>query len=140
MNPLPRHPQAPALPPLILDSGQLALLMGAVRLAAQHSPEIADVLADEIDRADVRPSEQVPASVIRIGSWVTYQDLDHGSIRTIQLVSPGDAHPAQQKYSVLSPIGAALIGLSVGQTMPWSLSDGEPRRLTVLRTSMSPGA
>lgn len=139
MNPQPRHPQAHALPPLILDSGQLALLKGAVRLAAQHSPEIADVLADEIDRADVRPSEQVPASVIRIGSWVTYQDLDHGSIRTIQLVSPGDANPAQQKYSILSPIGAALIGLSVGQTMPWSLSDGEQRRLTVLRTSMSSG-
>ena len=134
-----RNVAAP-LPSLILDSAQLASLNGALRLAAQQAPEIAELLVEEMDRAEVRPTEQVPDTVVTLGTWVTYQDVDNGSIRTLQLVLPGDANPSQQKFSILSPIGAALIGLSVGQVMPWAVRDGERRRLTVLRTSKSPNA
>lgn len=126
---------AAPLPPLILDAAQLPSLNGALRLATQQAPEIADRLLEEMDRADVRPTEQVPDTVVTLGTWVTYQDVDNGSIRTLQLVLPGDANPSLQKFSILSPIGAALIGLSVGQVMPWAVRDGERRQLTVLRTS-----
>ncbi len=125
-------------PALIIDSEQLAMLLGAVRQAARTAPEIADYLLEEIDRADVLPSEEVPDGVVTLGRWVTYQDMDSGSIRSIQLVLPRDADPEHLKYSVVSPIGAALIGLSVGQVMPWSVRDGAQRHLTVLKTSLTP--
>lgn len=134
-----RHDSASS-PPLILDSAQLAPLNGAVRLAARSAPEIASRLLEEIDRAEVLPTKDVPDTVVTLGSWVTYQDVDNGSIRTLQLVLPSDADPTQQKFSIISPIGAALIGLSVGHVMPWNVRDGEQRRLTVIRVSKRPTA
>lgn len=128
-----------SLPPsLILDVAQMASLQGAARFAARIAPEVAEYLQEEIHRAEVRPTEEVPDTVVTLGSWVTYQNVDNGSIRTLQLVLPSEADPAQQKISIISPIGAALIGVSVGQVMPWALGGGEPRRLTVLRASKQP--
>lgn len=121
-------------PSLIIDAAQLAALRGAVRRATSTAPEIAEQLMNEIDRADVIPTDQVPDSVVTLGRWVTYQDVDSGSMRTIQLVLPNEADPKHQKFSIVSPIGAALIGLKVGQVMPWNVQDGEQRRLTVLKT------
>ena len=37
------------------------------------------------------------------------------------------------KVSVLTPVGAALIGLSEGQAMEWHTLDGERKTLTVLK-------
>lgn len=121
-------------PSLIIDSAQLAALYGAVRRATTTAPEIAEHLLGEIDRANVIPPEQVPENVVTLGRWVTYQDVDSGSVRTIQLVLPSEADPKHQKYSIVSPVGAALIGLSVGQVMPWNIRNGEQRHLTVLKT------
>lgn len=132
-----QHNVVPA-PALILDKAQLASLNGALRLAARNAPEIASRLLEEIDRAEVLSTKDVPETVVTLGSWVTYQDVENGSIRTLQLVLPNVADRAQQKFSIISPIGAALIGLSVGQVMPWTVRDGEQRRLTVLRVSKLP--
>lgn len=122
-------------PPLILDSAQVDSLNGVLRMAVRSAPEVADVLLEEIDRAEVRDSNDVPDTVVTLGSWVTYQDLHDGSIRTVQLVLPRDADPLNQRISVITPIGAALIGLSVGQVMPWAVHRDAPRQLTVLRTA-----
>ena len=48
------------------------------------------------------------------------------------LVYPGEADIEQGKISILTPIGAALIGLSKGQSIDWATRTGEIRRLTVL--------
>jgi regulator of nucleoside diphosphate kinase len=47
-------------------------------------------------------------------------------------VYPGEADIAQNRVSILTPIGAALIGLSVGQSIAWSARDGRQQVLTVL--------
>ena len=50
-----------------------------------------------------------------------------------QLVSSEQADIAQGKISILTPIGAALIGLSPEQSIAWMARDGREQRLTVLR-------
>ena len=52
--------------------------------------------------------------------------------RQLQLVYPGEADINAGKVSVLTPIGAALIGLRQGQTIPWSSRDGRDLILTVV--------
>ena len=50
----------------------------------------------------------------------------------VTLVYPADANIDAGKISVLTPIGTALIGLSVGQSIGWSARDGRSHRLAVL--------
>jgi len=123
------------LPPLVLASSIIDRLRGVAHAAMRHEPEIAEQLLAEIERADVASPEAIPATVVGIGNWVTYQDMSSGSIRPIQLVLPHETHTASQRISVVSPIGAALIGLSVGQVMKWHLHDQQVRQLMVLNVS-----
>ncbi len=41
------------------------------------------------------------------------------------LVFPAEADIAAGKVSVLTPVGAALIGLSKGESIAWTARDGE---------------
>ena len=56
---------------------------------------------------------------------------DTGEDRTITLVFPSDADISAGKVSILTPIGAALIGLSAGQSIDWTGRNGHPHRLVV---------
>jgi len=123
------------LPPLVLTSSIIDRLRGVAHAAMRNAPEVAEQLLAEIERADVVSPEEMPATVVAIGNWVTYQDMTSGSIRTIQLVLPHEADTASQRISVVSPIGAALIGLSVGQVMAWHIHDQQVRQLTVLNVA-----
>jgi regulator of nucleoside diphosphate kinase len=53
----------------------------------------------------------------------------------VQLVLPENADINTGRISVLTPVGAALIGLSPGQAMEWLGNDGKKRFLTVLAVS-----
>lgn len=122
-------------PPIVIDAAIYERLRGVAAAAMRDAPDVAEPLLEEIERAEIVASEALPADVVSIGSIVTYRDVATGSTRTIELAWPGDADPKQQRYSVVSPIGAALIGLTIGQTMSWQLRDGEVRQLTVLNVS-----
>ncbi len=52
--------------------------------------------------------------------------------RRITLVFRGQADLTAARISVLTPIGAALIRLSEGQSIVWMTRNGRERRLTVL--------
>lgn len=118
-------------PPLVIDAAHHDRLRQLAEHALDTAPDVAQHLLDEIDRAEVLPSADMPGNVVRIGSLVTYQDGTTGSIRTIRLVFPHEADVSAMRISVISPIGAALIGLSEGQTMHWQLRDGQDKVLTV---------
>ena len=95
--------------------------------------------APEVARATVVPSGEMPADIVNIGSEVAFRDETTGRERTVTVVMPPDADIARGRVSVLTPIGAALIGLRTGASISWETRDGEERRLTVLRVSR-PGA
>lgn len=121
-------------PPLLIDAAVQPLLLGLARQARSHSPEVAERLLAEIERSEIRPAGQLPDDVVTLDSFVTYQDAENGSIRTVQLVLPAKADVAAMRVSVISPIGAALIGLSTGQSISWEVQD-KTRTLTVLRVA-----
>ena len=92
---------------------------------------LSDELADELDRAIVVQKEQVPDDVVTMYARCAYIDEHTGTRREIELVYPDEADPAQGKISVLTPVGSALLGLRVGQEIPWDFPDGSVHRLKV---------
>lgn len=94
-------------------------------------PDVAEELQAEMDRAEVVAAEALPPDVVRMGSTVEYR-ADDGERRRVTLVYPGEADIAEGRVSVLTPIGAALIGLSAGQSMRWVARDGRERTLMVI--------
>jgi len=99
---------------------------------------VAELLGIELDRARIVPDEKIPSYTVRMGSELQFtSDLDEDKL--VQLVYPGEADISQNKISILTPIGTALIGLSTGQSIDWTARDGRVHRLTVESVEV-PGA
>lgn len=111
-----------------LDHERLTRLASA---APASMADVADDLLAELDRARTRAQPTMPDGVVRMGSHVTFRTGDSPE-RTVQLVYPGEADITQGRVSILTPIGAALIGLAEGQAMGWEDRSGRNHELTVL--------
>jgi regulator of nucleoside diphosphate kinase len=134
------HWNAEPMPTIVVSETDYARLTGLAAAAEEHAPDIASVLQAEMDRAHIVPVDAFPADAVRMGSTVQFRS-DTGQQRRVTLVFPGEADIAEGRISILTPIGAALIGLSPGQSIAWSARDGRRHRLTVLsveQPEMSP--
>lgn len=89
-------------------------------------------LEQELDRADVVESAEIPAGLITMNSTVHLRDLDSGAERTYRLVYPSEARGVPDEVSVLAPVGTALLGYRAGDVIVWKVPKGL-RRLKVLR-------
>lgn len=123
---------AAALPPIVLAAPEAERLLLLARAATHQNPATADYLLREIERASVVDDAGAVKDVVTMGSDVDYRDDVTGEARSLTLVYPQDADVTAGRISVLSPIGAALIGLSVGQSIAFETPSGGPRSLTVL--------
>ncbi len=102
-------------------------------LQQQHdSVRCYELLLDEIDRAAIFDRTAIPPDVVTMGSTVTFLDEESGAERTVRLVYPAQADISAGRVSVLTPIGAGLIGLSVGQSIDWPDRGGIEHRLTIV--------
>ena len=89
------------------------------------------LLLEELERFAVVP-DQGRAKFVRLGSKVTYRDRILGRDRAVRVGLPGEADVDENRISVLAPIGAALIGLAVGDVFRWEGADEKPREIEVL--------
>ncbi len=102
-------------------------------------PEL-EALRDEIERAEIVEPEAVPEDVVTMNSVVRFVDEESGSERVVKLVFPGHADVESGRISVLAPVGSALLGLSVGDSIDWPLPQGRTRRLRVVAITYQPEA
>lgn len=94
--------------------------------------EVAELLDGELNRAAVVSSAELPQDVVCMNSKVKFTDLDTGKESFCTLVYPHEANIEENKISVLAPIGAALIGLRVGQVINWPISQNKEKHLKVI--------
>ena len=123
-----------ALPRIVISEAEEKRLTAIATAASQRVPEVSAALLRELERADVLTDGAMPADVVRIGSIIEFE-IDDGRRLEVQLVLPENADINAGKISILTPVGAALIGLSPSQAMEWSGNDGKERLLTVLAVS-----
>jgi regulator of nucleoside diphosphate kinase len=99
-----------------------------------------DALRAEIDRAEVVEPEQIPPNRVTMNSRVRFVDEESKDEREITLVFPAHADVEENRISVLAPVGSALLGLSVGDTIEWPLPNARSRRLRVVAVTYQPEA
>lgn len=97
-------------------------------------------LESELVRANVVPREEIPEDVVTMNSRVIFENETTGEQREVTLVYPGSADIAAGKISVLVPIGTALLGLRVGQSIDWELPGGEKQRYRIVKVPFQPEA
>lgn len=120
-----------AKPSLVIGEVDHRNLMSLALAMEKASPEVSEALLAELDRARVVPQAKLPAQVVRMGSTVEF-NLNGGAKRRVTLVLPGEADIGSGRISVMTPIGAALIGLSTGQTILWPSRDGREQALSIV--------
>lgn len=96
-------------------------------------------LSSELMKAEVVESRDIPPNVITMNSEVLFQDLDNGDSKTYKLVFPREANVEQNRISILAPVGTAMIGCRVGQTVTWNAPAGE-RKLKIVKILYQPEA
>ena len=124
------------LPPIVIATDEARRLYALANSNMALFPRAAVFLAGEMNRANLVPSNAAGLrGVVRMGSQVRYCDHKTGDVRDAVLVYPHEAQIPLQRLSVLTPNGAALIGMSVGQTIEFQTPDHQTRSLTVLGIS-----
>lgn len=108
-------------------------LVGDLALRVEHEhPVVAAMLLAEIDRAELHKKSTLPEGVVTLGAEIDFVDEKSMQKRTVRLVLPGEANIALGRISILTPVGAALYGLSAGQSIDWPDLGGQERRIRIL--------
>ena len=98
-----------------------------------------DHLEAELDRAEIVLPVDVPVDVVTMNSEVAVRDMDSNEEMTFALVFPSDADVNRQRISILAPMGTAVLGYRVGDTIDWKVP-GRTRRLKIERVLFQPEA
>jgi len=112
------------------------LLTVAVKLSVRDFHHLED-LAKELMKAEIVKATDVPSSVVTMNSKVLLNDLERNELKAYVLVFPKEANIEQNKLSVLSPIGTAMLGCRVGHVLKIKTPSGE-RRLKVEKILYQP--
>jgi regulator of nucleoside diphosphate kinase len=124
-------------PDIFISAHDYRRLSNLVAVQRHRLPDAAFALQAELDRAQIMPT--VPPHVVQMGSVVEFRS-DVAPQKPVTLVFPQEADISAARISILTPIGAALIGLSPGQSIHWEARDGAVRELAVLRVEPPNGA
>ncbi|THD15129.1 hypothetical protein B1808_01705 [Pseudofulvimonas gallinarii] len=121
------------MPEILVTASEHARLTTLAEHALDRNQSVATAerLLDELSRARIVADDALPDDTTAVGREIDYFDRHSGRTHTVRLVNPPDADIDAGRISVLSPIGAALLGLSVGQEIEWPVPDGSVRRIEV---------
>ena len=97
-------------------------------------------LENELVRANVVPRDKIPADVVTMNSRVVFENENTSERREVTLVYPGNADIDAGRISVLVPVGTALLGLRVGQSIEWELPSGGKQRYRIVKVPYQPEA
>lgn len=99
--------------------------------ASQRTKEMGQ-LQKELESALKVADGQLDGDIIRLNSYFEVLDTTTGKTLQLRLVMPKSADLSQQKISILSPLGVALIGFREGMLIEWVLPGG-PKKLQILK-------
>ena len=116
-----------------LDHARVARCLGQ-----QGQPHTA--VQGVLDNADLVASDAVAPDVVTMRSRVQVAELSGVAPRELTLSYPDESDATQGQVSVLSPVGAALLGLRSGDVARWTLPDGREAALRVQAVLFQPEA
>ena len=121
------------------DQHRLRNLLEGFRRWHSRDRAHVDHLEAELDRAEVVLPGDVPFDVVTMNSEVAVRDMDSNEEMTFAVVFPSDADISRQRISILAPMGTAVLGYRVGDTIDWKVP-GRTRRLKIEHVLFQPEA
>ena len=101
-----------------------------VGIRAARDRPLLETLQGELDRAHIVEPSAVPPDVVTMNSRVRLIDVETKEEHVYTIVFPSEAKLEERKISILAPIGTALLGYRVGDTVEWPVPAGV-RRLRI---------
>lgn len=120
-----------AVPPIHIVESEADMISDLAWAARDRFPDVSQLLLEEVGRAQLCSRTALPADVAAMGSTILYRDGARGAPRRVELVYPSHADVALGRISILTPVGAALIGMRAGNAILWPDRDGHLRDILV---------
>ncbi len=108
-----------------LDYTRLSNLVGLARKEKGIELKNLEALAHEIKRAEKVNSKEISSEFITMNSIVHVENIDTQKPMKIKIVYPKEADFTKGHVSVLSPLGSALLGYKVGDTVQFEAPRGK---------------
>jgi regulator of nucleoside diphosphate kinase len=112
------------LPPIIIARRDYARLERLANNALRERHPVGRFLMSEIRRAVVFDTNKRPDGVACVNEWVTYRIDGSRQSESRILVCPEELRNDQIDLSVLSPLGAAVLGMSIGHRIKFFSIEG----------------
>lgn len=119
------------------DMTRLEEVLAIAAMNAKRDFKHLEGLTKELMKAEIVDSTEIPPNVITMNSKVLLDDLENNQRKEYILVFPKEADIEQNKVSVLSPLGTAMIGCRVGHILRVKTPTGE-RRMKVQKILYQP--
>ena len=127
------------LPPILITRVDCDRLEALLDSRAVRSLPGLDALRVELERAEVVEPREIPREVATMNSKVKFIEDASGKTFELTLVYPQQAGQPES-ISILAPVGSALLGLRVGQTIQWPMPGGKTSELRLLDVLEQPEA
>lgn len=127
-------------PPITVSSLDLDRIEALIASAPRAAQPYVEALETELARAGVVEPAQMPANVATMNSVLRYRDLATGVEQRVTLVYPQHVAHTPEAVSVMAPVGSALLGLCVGQSIEWQVPGGHRIALELLGIDYQPEA
>ncbi|HPC18859.1 MAG: nucleoside diphosphate kinase regulator [Kiritimatiellae bacterium] len=121
------------------DRQRLNNMLESALAAENRDKTFLKELARELANAETVDPKSVPPHVVTMNSRVVVKDVASGETSEYTLVFPEQADVAQNRLSVVSPIGTAILGYAKGDTITWQ-TPGGPRQIRILDIPYQPEA
>lgn len=129
-----------ATPPIVISSLDCERIEALLESPQYRNFPGAAALRAEIERASILEPKDMPPDVVTMNSVVSVVDEGANERHQLTLVYPRESDGDPGKVSVLAPVGSAILGLRVGQTMQWPMPGGRVRTLRVDAIGYQPEA
>jgi regulator of nucleoside diphosphate kinase len=125
----------PTLPEAFIPLSERPHLEAAIEKASRQGHPVANFLKGELERASFCSRADMPPDTVTMNGWVNFR-VDWGpSTPGRRLVYPEDYNGDEDQLPLLTPLGAALLGLRAGDRMPFLSLENSYQLVTVEDTN-----
>ncbi len=125
---------------VLVETDRLFTDLDVVRIRKLVESLVPESLSDQLDDCESVSPKQIPGDVVTMNSRVAIRDHGTGAETSFTLGYPGRVEIERGLVSVLSPLGASLLGLRVGSDFSWRTPDGRERSATLTAILYQPEA
>lgn len=107
-----------------LSKGVYGLLKEHLKTNRRLSPYTRSKLENKLKQAAILPLKNLPNNTVGINTCLEVRDIETSEVLPFSLVAPNEAKIKNNKVSILSAIGLALIGYKQGDEVNWEMPEG----------------